>query len=330
MQPVYAVAKESPRRVVYAEGENEQVLRAVQVVVDEGLARPVLVGRQDVIADRIRDMSLRLKIDSDFDLFNPDADSRYRNAHVEYYALMQRRGVSLESAEEEMHRQPTLAGAMLLRRGDADAMLCGIHGSLPLHLSYIANVIGRRAGVKNLAAMNVLILPERTLFICDTYVNPDPTSEQIAEMTLLAAEEVTRFGIVPRVALLSHSSFGSAETQSARKMREALELIRERDPALEVEGEMHGDAALSVDILKQVFPNSRLNGEANVLVMPTLDAANISFNLLKIAAGSGLTVGAILLGAAKPVQILTPTATVRRIVNMTALATVAAGSQAVH
>jgi malate dehydrogenase (oxaloacetate-decarboxylating)(NADP+) len=326
MQPVFAVAKKSPKRVVYAEGENEQILRAVQVVVDEGLARPILIGREDVLEKRIQELNLRLKLHADFDAFNPEVDARYQHAYIEYHRLTERRGVSLESAKEEVRRQPTLAGAILLRRGDADAMLCGIHGSLPTHLSYIKNVVGRRAGVNHLATMNVLILPDRTLFVCDTYVNPDPTSEQIAEMTLLAAQEVARFGITPRVALLSHSSFGSSETESAIKMRDALEMIRKRNQDLEVEGEMHGDAALSIDILKHVFPNKRLTREANLLVMPNLDAANISFNLLKMAAGNGLTIGAILLGAARPVQILTPTATVRRIVNMTALATVASNS----
>ena len=225
-----------------------------------------------------------------------------------------------------MRRSATVIGAMLVRLGDADAMLCGTYGAFASHLRHVANIIGLRPGVKAFAAMNMLILPNRTVFICDTYVNPDPTAEQIADMTLLAAEEVRRFGLAPRVALLSHSSFGSADTPSAIKMREALALITARAPELEVEGEMHGDEALSKSVLDQVFPNSRLKGDANLLIMPTLDAANISFNLLKVAAGSGLTLGPILLGAAKPVHILTPKATVRRLVNMTALAVVHAAA----
>jgi malate dehydrogenase (oxaloacetate-decarboxylating)(NADP+) len=240
---------------------------------------------------------------------------------------MERHGVSLEDARLRMRRSRTLIGAMLMRRGDADAMLCGTSGSYASHLRNVADVIGMREGVNTLAAMNLLMLPERTVFVCDTYVNPDPSAQQLAEMTLLAATEVRRFGLVPRVALVSHSSFGSADTPSARKMREALTLIEKRDPSLEVEGEMQGDAAMSKDTLKQAFPNARLKGDANLMIMPTLDAANISFNMLKMVAGGGVTVGPILLGLAKPAHILTPTSSVRRIVNMTALAAVSAGTQ---
>ncbi len=273
MKPLFAAASAAPRRVVYAEGEDERVLRAVQIVHDEGLAKSILIGRPAVVEQRI-----------------------------------------------EMRRRQTLIGAMLMYKGEADAMLCGTFGSHALHLQYIDQVIGRRPGVEHYAAMNALILPTRTLFICDTYVTEDPDAEHIAEMTLLAAEAVRRFGVVPKVALLSASSFGSIDLPSGRKMRAALALIADRAPELEVEGEMHGDAALSSEILKKVFPSARLKGEANLLVMPTLDAANISFNLLKVASAENVTIGPVLLGSARPVHILTPSATVRRIVNMTALA----------
>jgi malate dehydrogenase (oxaloacetate-decarboxylating)(NADP+) len=327
MRPIFGAAKQSPRRVVYAEGEDERVLRAVQVVIDEGLARPTLIGRPEIVFHKIETMGLRIKPGTNCELVDPEHDPRYGQAYRDYHSLAERKGVSLDEARLQMRRSATVIGAMLVRLGDADAMLCGTYGSFASHLRHVANIIGLRPGVKAFAAMNMLMLPERTLFICDTYVNPDPTAEQIADMTLLAADEVRRFGLVPRVALLSHSSFGSADTPSAIKMREALVLITARAPELEVEGEMHGDEALSKSVLERVFPNSRLKDEANLVIMPTLDAANISFNLLKAASGGGITVGPILLGAAKPVHILTPKATVRRLVNMTALAVVhAAGN----
>jgi len=244
-----------------------------------------------------------------------------------YYQLVRRRGVSRALARSEMRGRSTLLGAMLVRGGDADAMLCGTVGRFPDHLAYVNDVIGLRPGTRNFAAMQMLMLPGRQLFICDTHVNADPSAEQIAEIALLAAEEVRRFGITPSVALLSHSSFGSSDAPAATKMREALALIQARDPKLAVEGEMRGDAALSKDILEREFPDSGLTVEANVLVMPNVDAANISYNLLRIAAGGGITVGGILLGAARPVHILTASATVRRIVNMTALAVVDAAAQ---
>jgi malate dehydrogenase (oxaloacetate-decarboxylating)(NADP+) len=327
MQPVFEAAKKAPKRLLYAEGEDERVLRAVQVVVDEGLAKPILVGRPEVLARRIEEFGLRIRAGADFELVDPENDPHYRDCWQLYYDLMKRKGVSVDYAKIELRRRTTLIGATLLRRGDADALLCGTYGRHDSHLTQVANVIGLRPGVHTFAAMNVLMLPARTLFLCDTYVNYDPSAEQLAEMTILAAEEVRRFGLTPRVALLSHSNFGSADTPSARKMREAAALIESRAPDLEVEGEMHGDAAVSKEILDQQFPDSRLSGEANLLIMPTLDAANISFNILKAAAGDNITVGPILLGAAMPVHILTPTATVRRIVNMTALAVVDAGSQ---
>jgi malate dehydrogenase (oxaloacetate-decarboxylating)(NADP+) len=327
MKPVFEAAKRAPKRLVYAEGEEERVLRAAQVVVDEGLARPVLVGRPDVVQMRIERLGLRLKRDRDFDLVDPNQDPRYREYWTTYHRLAERKGVTPEIAKLDMRRSTTLIGAMLMYMGAADAMLCGLVGRYETHLRIIDRVLGLRPGVKGYAAMNMLLLPRRTVFICDTYVNFDPSAEQIAEMTVLAAEEIRRFGITPKVALLSHSNFGSADTPTAVKMRRALALIAELDPALEADGEMHGDAAISPEIRARVFPNSRLQGEANLLVMPTLDAANIAFNLLKTAAGDGITVGPILLGTARPVHILTASATVRRIVNMTALTVVDAGAQ---
>jgi len=327
MKPVMDAAKQAPKRIVYAEGEDERVLRAAQVVIDEGMGRPILIGRPEVVKMRIERLGLRLRRGEHFDLVDPGDVPRYREYWTAYHQLAERRGVTPEVAELDMRRRTTLIGAMLMRQGEADCMLCGLVGKYRSHLRYIDRVLGLRPGVRNYAAMNMLILPRRTIFICDTYVNFDPTAEQIAEMTILAAEEVSRFGIQPKVALLSHSSFGGADSASAKKMREALSMILSAAPNLEVEGEMHGDAAISEEIRARHFPNSRLKGEANLLVMPTLDAANISFNLLKTAAGDGITVGPILLGAAKPAHIMTQSATVRRIVNMTALTVVDAAAE---
>lgn len=322
MKPLFAAAKARPKRVVYAEGEDERVLRAVQIVVDEGMAQPVLIGRPQVIEQRIERLGLRVKPGRDFDLVNPEHDPRYRDYWSSYHKLVERKGVSPEYAKVEMRRRNTLIGAMLMVKGEADGMLCGTYGTHALHLHYIDQVIGLQPGVRHYAAMNALLMPNRTVFICDTYVTPDPDAEHIAEMTILAAEEVRRFGLVPKVALLSASNFGSLELPSARKMQRALAILQERAPDLEVEGEMHGDAALSEEIRLKVFPGSRLRGQANLLIMPTLDAANIAFNLLKTAAGDGVTIGPILLGAMRAAHILTPSATVRRIVNMTALTVV--------
>jgi malate dehydrogenase (oxaloacetate-decarboxylating)(NADP+) len=320
MKPLFSAARKgAKRRVVYAEGEDERVLRAVQVVLDEQLARPILVGRTEVIKRRVARYGLRMQPGTDFDIVNPEFDPRYREYWTEYHRLTQRRGVSIPYAKIEMRRRNTLIGAMMIHRDEADAMLCGTFGTHGLHLHYVDQVIGRSSGVSNYYAMNVLMMPNRTVFICDTYVNLDPNPEQIAEMTLLAAAEMRQFGITPKVALLSHSSFGTSEAPCAQKMREALALITQRAPELEIEGEMHGDAALNEELRKTAFPNSRLKGEANLLIMPTLDAANIAFNLLKTAAGDGITIGPILLGAARPVHIVTASATVRRLVNMTAL-----------
>ena len=325
MKPIFHAAKKSPKRIVYAEGEEERVLRAVQVVVDEGLAKPILVGRPAVVERRLAQFGLRIKPGVDIEIINPESDPRYRDYWMEYFRLTERRGTSQQFAKIEMRRRRTLIGAMMIHMGDADGMLCGTFGTHDAHRHYVDQVIGLRAGVKTWAAMNAVLLPDRTVFIADTYVNRDPTAEQIAEIARLAADEVRRFGIVPKVALVSHSSFGSSNDPQARKMQHALALINVLEAELEVEGEMQGDAALSDEIRRSVFPNSRLKGNANLLIMPTLDAANISFNLLKVAAGSGLTLGPILLGVAKPVHILTASATVRRIVNMSALTVVDAG-----
>jgi len=322
MKPIFASAKQSPRRIVYAEGEDERVLRAVQVVVDEGLAKPILIGRPAVLQQRIERFGLRLKAGQDFEAVNPEQDDRYRDYWQEYYRLTERKGISQDYAKIELRRRNTLIGALMIHMGDADGMLCGMFGTHQMHRRYIDQVIGLKRGVRTYAAMNALMMTNRTVFITDTYVNPDPTAEQLAEITLLAAEEIRRFGITPKVALLSHSSFGTSDQPSAAKMRHALALVNAMDPELEVDGEMHGDAALSEEVRLGVFPNARMKGEANLLVMPTLDAANISFNLLKVTSGGGVTLGPMLLGVAKPVHILTPSATVRRIVNMTALTTV--------
>jgi malate dehydrogenase (oxaloacetate-decarboxylating)(NADP+) len=327
MKPVFAAAKKAPRRVIYAEGEDERVLRAVQVVADEKIARPILIGRPEVVESRIKRFGLRLAPGRDFDLVNPESDSRYKEVWTEYHSLMRRRGVSPDDARVHIRQSTTLIGAMLLRRGDADALLCGTFGRHKDHLRHVNNVIGPKPGATTYAAMNLLLLPGRTLFITDTYVNEDPNPEQLAEITLMAAEEVRRFGLMPKVALLSHSNFGTDDVPSASKMSKALDLIVKQAPDLEIDGEMHGDAALSETIRHHVNPGSKLKGEANLLIMPNLDAANIAFNLLKMVGSEGVTVGPILLGAKAPVHILTPTATVRRLVNMTALCSVDANAQ---
>ncbi|MEC7120277.1 MAG: NADP-dependent malic enzyme [Pseudomonadota bacterium] len=319
MKPVYARAKNDPKRIVFCEGEDATVLRGVQIVVDEGLAKPILVGRPAVVEANIQKLGLRLKAGVDFEMVNQDDDPRYKEYWQHYYNLMQRRGIGLELAKREVRRRTTLIGALLVQFGVAEGMICGTFGYYDLHLDYIRDVIGTREGVSNLYAMNVVMMGDRNLFIADTYVNPDPTAAELTEMTLLAAEEVRRFGLEPKVALLSHSSFGSSDAPSAQKMRDTYRMLAEIAPDLEVEGEMHGDAAVDDTVRLTEFPNSRYRGSANLLIMPTLDAANIAFNLLKATAGSNVTVGPILLGAGKPVHVLTPTATPRRVVNMTAL-----------
>ena len=328
MEPVFAAAKSSPKRVAFAEGEDDRVLRTAQVIIDEGLAIPVLVGRADVIENRMDDLDLRLRPGSNCEVVNFGTDPRYEETWRDYYQLVRRDGVTEAIALEAMRNRSTLIAAMLLRRGDVDSMLCGTSGVFHDHLHYVCQVIGPRQDVRTWGTMNMLILNGRPLFICDTYVNRDPTAEQISELTMLAAEEVRRFGLMPSVALLSHSSFGSTDSPSAQKMRDALKLIHKAAPELAVEGEMQGDAALSKRILDRVFPDSQLTGDANLLIMPNLDAANIAYNLLRVAAGGGIAVGPILLGAARSAHILTQTATVRGILNMTALAVVDAAQSA--
>ncbi|MBL8352305.1 MAG: NADP-dependent malic enzyme [Burkholderiaceae bacterium] len=327
MKPIFVQAKRAKRRnVAFAEGEDRRVLRAVQVVVDEGLARPWLVGRAGLINARIEKLGLRLQAGRDFELLNIDNDPRYRDYWETYHRLTERKGITEQFAKIEMRRRLTLIAAMLLHKGEVDGMICGTWGSTAQHLAHIDQVIGRRAGVDTYACMNGLILPGRQIFLVDTHVNYDPSAEQLAEITILAAEEMLRFGVQPKAALLSHSSFGSSNQPSAVKMREALALVQARAPWLECDGEMHGDAALDAAARHELMPRSTLSGEANLLVLPNIDAANISYNLLKTAAGGGIAIGPVLLGAAKPAHILTPSATVRRIVNMTALTVADANS----
>ncbi|MFC5480341.1 NADP-dependent malic enzyme [Massilia suwonensis] len=329
MKPLFQVAKSAPpelKRIVYAEGEDERVLRAVQVVVDEKLARPILVGRPAVLEQRIEKFGLRLKQGVHFDVINPDFDERYRDYWQTYHQMVMRRGVTADMAKLAMRRRHTLIGAMMIHKGDADGMICGTYGTTWTHLDFIDKVLGKRAGAKVYAAMNFVITDERQLAMVDTHVNENPTACELAEITVMAAEELERFGITPRVALLSHSNFGTSDSESARKMREALALVQQKAPNLEVDGEMHGDAALDSKLRSKIMPQSTLKGDANLVVMPDIDSANIAYNLLKTAAGNGIAVGPVLLGCAKPVHILTPSATVRRIVNMTALCVVDAVS----
>ncbi|KAF7276681.1 hypothetical protein GWI33_009927 [Rhynchophorus ferrugineus] len=320
MKPIFSQAKSNPKRIAYAEGEDLRVLRAAQVIVDEGIAKPILVGRTAIIEEKIKQLGLRLHNGINIEIVDQENNPDYDAFWQDYYQSTQRKGVTVEFAQREARRRSTLIAAMLVKFGKADGMLCGTYSSYDVHLDFVNNVIGLKPGHKNYFTLNALMLDDRNLFIADTYVNTNPTAEQLAEMTILAAAEVRRFGMTPRVALLSHSSFGSDEHDpSAQKMREVYRILSEIAPELEVEGEMHGDAALDENIRQFAFPNSRYKGSANLLIMPNLDAANISFNLLKATSGNNVTIGPILLGAAKPVHILTPTATTRRVVNMTAL-----------
>ncbi len=328
MKPIFMAAKAAKnKRVAYAEGEEERVLRACQIVVDEGLARPTLIGRPAIIAQRIEKFGLRLKEELDYDVVNVEQDSRYRDFWQTYHRMTERQGVTVQMAKIEMRRRLTLIGAMLLHKGDVDGLICGTWGTTALHLQYIDQVIGKRVGgspstpqdVQIYACMNGLMLPNRQLFLVDTHVNYDPTPEELCEITVMAAEEMMRFGIKPNVALLSHSNFGSSNLPTAVKMRKTLELLKVQAPWLKVDGEMHGDVALDEQMRAAVMPNSTLVGEANLLVFPNIDSANIAYNLLKTAAGGNIAIGPVLLGANKPVHILTASTTVRRIVNMTAL-----------
>ncbi|MDA8455014.1 NADP-dependent malic enzyme [Acidovorax sp. GBBC 3334] len=320
MKPIFTAAKAaSKKRVAYAEGEEERVLRAAQIVVDEKVARPTLIGRPAIIAQRIEKFGLRLKEGVDYDVVNVENDHRYRDFWQTYHRMTERKGITVPIAKIEMRRRLALIGSMLLHKGEVDGLIVGTWGHTALHLNYIDQVIGKRAGVNTYACMNGLLLPDRQVFLVDTHVNYDPTAEQLAEITVMAAEEMMRFGIKPKAALLSHSNFGSSNQPSAVKMRQTLELLRVQAPWLEVDGEMHGDVALDAAQRANVMPHSTLAGSANLLVLPNIDAANISYNLLKTAAGGGIAIGPVLLGAAEPVHILTASATVRRIVNMTAL-----------
>ncbi|WP_028008791.1 NADP-dependent malic enzyme [Solimonas flava] len=322
MKPIFSAARKlapEKSRIIFAEGEEERVLRAVQIAVDEKLARPILVGRPSVIESRIAHFGLRLKAGQHYEVVNPDHDTRYREYWQSYHELMQRRGITEQYARLEMRRRTTLIASMLLKKGEGDGMICGTISTTGRHLHYIDQVIGRRAGACTYGAMNALILPDRQVFLVDTHVNLDPSAAQLAEITIMAADVIRRFGIEPKAALVSHSNFGTSDAPSAVKMRETLALLRERAPGLEVDGEMHGDCALDEDMRKSILPATTLHGDANLLVLPNLDAANIAYNLLKTAAGNNVAIGPILLGAARPVHILTPSATVRRIVNMTAL-----------
>ncbi|KNH06937.1 NADP-dependent malic enzyme [Candidatus Burkholderia brachyanthoides] len=322
MKPVFQLARSveaDRKRIVFAEGEEERVLRAVQIAVDEKLAKPILIGRPAVIQQRIQKFGLRLTRDVDFTVVDTDYDERYRDFWQTYATMMARKGISQQMAKLEMRRRTTLIGAMLVQKGEADGMICGTVSTTHRHLHFIDQVIGKKSGANVYTAMNALVLPGRQIFLVDTHVNVDPTPEQLAEITIMAAEEVKRFGIVPKIALLSHSNFGTSHAPSAQKMREVLAILKERAPELDVDGEMHGDVALDARLRKEVLPESTLEGDANLLILPNIDAANISYNLLKTAAGNNIAIGPILLGAAKPVHILTASATVRRIVNMTAL-----------
>jgi malate dehydrogenase (oxaloacetate-decarboxylating)(NADP+) len=330
MKPLFSVAKKVPmskKRIVFSEGEDERVLRAVQVLIDEKIANPILIGRPAVIARRVERFGLRMNPGVDVDVCNPEFDERYRDYWQTYHRLTERKGVTESYARLEVRRRNTLIGSLMVFKGEADGLICGTIGQTGAHLHYIDQVIGHEEGAKTYGAMNALVLPGRQVFLVDTHINVDPTAEQLAELTILAAKELRAMGIEPKVALLSHSNFGSSNAPSAQKMRDTLQILKEIAPDMKVDGEMHGDCALDEAIRKNIMPDSTLTGDANLLVLPNIDAANISYNLLKTAAGNGIAIGPILLGAAKPVHILTPSATPRRIVNMTTLAVVEAAQQ---
>jgi malate dehydrogenase (oxaloacetate-decarboxylating)(NADP+) len=332
MKPLFAASKRLVRegakaRVVYTEGEDERVLRAVQVVVDEGLAKPILVGRPAVLAARIERLGLRIRLGEDVEVTNPEYDERFHRYWTTYWELMCRRGITKEMARVEMRRRLTLIGAMMVSLGDADSMICGTVGAYADHLRFVDEVIGKRPGSNVYAAMSILLLSERTVVLVDTHINEDPTAEQLAEITIAAAQEMSRLNLAPKVALLSRSNFGSGSSSSGEKMRQALQIVRDRAPEIEIDGEMHGDCALDEELRLRILPSSTLKGSANLLVCPNVDAGNIAYNLLKTAAGGNVAVGPFLLGANAPVHILTSSSTVRRIVNMTALAVVDANNR---
>jgi malate dehydrogenase (oxaloacetate-decarboxylating)(NADP+) len=331
MKPIFTIAKNAVTsggrtRIVFAEGEEERVLRAVQVVIDEKIASPIVIGRPPVIGRLLERFGLRMRPGVDFVVINPESDPRYRDYWETYHRLAARKGITAQYAKIEMRRRLTLIGAMMMHKGDADGLICGTFGTHGLHLQYVDQVIGRRPDAGVYAAMNILMLPGRQLALVDTHVNIDPTAEQVAEIAIMAAEELTYLGISPRIALLSHSNFGSSDSASSLKMRRALALVREQAPQLEIDGEMHADCAVDETIRRSLMPYSSLKGDANLLVCPNIDSANIAYNLLKTTAGHNVAIGPILLGAAKPVNILTPSATVRRLVNMAALTVLEANS----
>ncbi len=331
MRPVFAAAKAVPasaKRVAYAEGEDERVLRAAQVAVDEGMAHPILIGRPAVIEARLAKAGLRIRLGVDVENVNPEDDPRFRQYWETYHRLLGRRGVSVDAAKAAVRRSNTTIATLMVKLGDADAMLCGLVGRFDTHLDHVRDVIGMRQGASCLATLNALMLEKRSLFIADTFVNEDPDAQQLADIALMAANEVRRFGLPPKVAFLSHSNYGSSNRRSAVKMRQAHELFSQMAPDVECDGELHGDAALSEDVRHAALMDTKLHGEANVLICPNLDAANILFNVLKVTGGHGVTVGPILLGAAASAHVLTPSATVRRVVNMTALAVAGAASRA--
>ncbi|ACX86807.1 NADP-dependent oxaloacetate-decarboxylating malate dehydrogenase [Pectobacterium parmentieri] len=327
MKPIFAQARQQPKRVVFAEGEDARVLHATQELVTLGLAFPILIGRPSVIEMRLQKLGLQLTIGKDFEVVNNESDPRFKEYWSEYFELMKRRGVSQEKAQRAVIGNPTLIGSIMVHRGEADALICGTIGTYEEHFDVVEKVFGYREGVHVAGAMNALMLPSGNTFIADTYVNADPTPEQLAEITLLAAESVRRFGIEPKVALLSHSSFGTSDSPTAQKMRATLALVNKLAPELQIDGEMHGDAALVEAIRREQMPDSPLKGSANILVMPNMESARISYNLLRVSSSEGVTVGPVLMGISKPVHILTPIASVRRIVNMVALAVVEAQTQ---
>ncbi len=328
MRPVFAQAQKDPKRIAYAEGEEENVLRAVQMTLDEGVAKPVLIGRRDVVKLRIKKLNLRIELDKDVELCDPEDDPRYKEYWMSYHKLMERNGVTPAMAKNIIRTDTTAIGTLMLERGEVDGLICGTVGDYQNHLHNIVDVIGLKEGVETAAALRLLILPNRgNYFVCDTHVNPDPSVGQIAEMTVLAAERIKEFGIVPKVAMMSHSNFGSHRDPSARKMSDAADLVKTRNPKMEIDGEMHADTALSEKVRANIMPNSSLKGEANLLVMPNMDSANISFNMLKIL-GEGIPVGPMLLGVNKPAHILTSATTARGILNMSAVACVEAQKKA--
>jgi malate dehydrogenase (oxaloacetate-decarboxylating)(NADP+) len=318
MKPVFDRAREQPPRVVYAAGEEERVLQLTQQVLDQGIARPILIGRRQVVADRIAEMGLNIAIDRDFELVDPQNHDRYKEYCDAFFQLVSRKGCSPIEARSLVRTNSSVLAGMMVRQGHADAMLCGLLGRYRNHLHHIRQIIGPAPGVKKLTAVSALVLHSGTIFITDTHVQEDPTAEDIAEIVRLATDEVLRFGIEPKVALLSHSNFGSHNSASSRKMRDALQIIRAQQPELEVEGEMHAELALSEAMRKRRFPDSQLKGAANLLVMPNQDAANIAFNMLRVL-GDGIAIGPILVGVNQPVNIVTPSSTVHGLLNMTAL-----------